>query len=62
MIEKPFQEWRHGQLMYNFLAWLTDKEYTVGTVTIGDPFYIKDEDMEKYYQEFLDFYKSKNLS
>lgn len=60
--DKPFQDWREGQTLYNFLAWMTDKGYIVGNLSgIGDPFYVTDEKMAEYYTEFLEFYKSKNL-
>jgi len=54
--EKIPKGWRKGQTIFNFLAWLTQKGYgnpNPHRLDMADPYYITDEDWDKWYQEFL---------
>lgn len=47
--------WRIGQTIFNFLEWLKDKKGINGSqnIRLADPFHLSDENIEKYYEEFL---------
>ena len=50
----PPEGWRIGQTLFNFLEWVRLKEGHNGAGgRMADPFYISDEDIVKYYQEYL---------
>lgn len=56
----PPEGWRIGQTLFNFLEWLRqEKNYQGGENTgrMADPFYISDEDMLKYYKEYINTLK-----
>lgn len=46
-----FPDWRFGQLIENFEGWIRDNTEN------GDIFYIEEDIMLKYLQEFLDSIK-----
>jgi hypothetical protein len=55
LTQKP-KEWRDGQTIFNFLEWLAmnkDVPYNQAG-RMCDPFHIQDEDMEKYWEEFME--------
>ncbi len=46
-------EWRKGQTIFNFLEWLaTEKGYGT-TMRMADPFYIKNNELENLYAEYI---------
>lgn len=47
--------WRKGQSIYNFLAWLVQEGLMKEGIAcnMADPFYIEDEDWDRWYDEFL---------
>lgn len=55
------KNWRKGQTIFNFLEWLRvekgfnqeDGELIMSDTRMADPFYIVDEELDKYYEEFL---------
>jgi hypothetical protein len=49
--------WRKGQTIFNFLDWLGRKGYShnhTQSHNMVDPFYIRDEDWDKFYEQFLE--------
>ncbi len=46
--------WRKGQTIFNFLEWLyaTGKAGPNQNTRMADPFYIQDEDWDKYWEEY----------
>ena len=44
---EKFPDWRFGQFMSNFTAWLRTKKF------IGDIFYPEDEEMLKFLKEYV---------
>lgn len=53
-IKRP-KGWRKGQTIVNFLEWLE-------TYFKIDPFYMSDEDWDKFYKVFLALHKIENPS
>lgn len=46
---------RKGQLLMNFLWWLANtKEYKNTILNYADIFYIADEELERYFKEYLE--------
>lgn len=53
--------WRHGQFIFNFLAWLKTRGYATELgqnskplfSSMADPFYISDEDLDELGEEYL---------
>ena len=51
------KDWRKGQTIFNFLAWLTEKGYATPNpkrIDMADPYYIGDEAWDRYYKKFLE--------
>lgn len=46
--------WRKGQTIFNFLEWLSTKDYpTAQSTRMADPFHISDKEFDKLWEEFL---------
>jgi len=47
--------WRKGQFIFNFLEWIKIQYYhdKSKTTRMIDPFYITDEQFDKYYNEYI---------
>ena len=58
---KTPKNWRKGQTIFNFLEWLKEKGYSSHISNpngvMADPYYIKDEELDKLYKEFMEQYK-----
>lgn len=57
-IEKP-KDWRKGQTIFNFLEWLHIKKGISANQSsrLADPFYIDDDKIDKYYEQYLEHCK-----
>lgn len=57
-MKKP-KGWRKGQTIFNFLEWLRVEKGIPGNQTfrMADPFYISDENWDKWHKEFLNLNK-----
>jgi len=51
-IKKP-KKWRKGQMIFNFLEWLAYEKNMVTINRMADPFFLTDEELDEYYEEFL---------
>lgn len=57
-MKRKHKDLRHGQFIYNFMAWLhCKKNYPrnplIGESLMADPFHISDKDYEKLEREFV---------
>lgn len=55
------KNWRKGQTIFNFLAWIKRVKQMTGPIgecgAMIDPFYIPDKQWDELYREFLLEYK-----
>ena len=51
--QEKLPDWRFGQLMGNFLGWLTEQN--------GDYYYLEDAQTLKYFEEYVDSLFNKRM-